>query len=31
MGLQRLHARTNPGFALKVLAPLLALTFTDIL
>lgn len=30
MGLQRLHARTNPGFALKVLASLLALTFTNI-
>ncbi len=29
MGLQRLHARTNPGFALKVLASLLALTFTN--
>lgn len=31
MGLQRLHARTNPGFALKVLASLLALTFTNII
>lgn len=31
MGLQRLHARTNPGFALKVLASLLALTFTNVL
>ena len=31
MGLQRLHARTNPGFALKVLASLLALTFTNAL
>jgi hypothetical protein len=30
MGLQRLHARTNPGFALKVLASLLALTFTNV-
>jgi len=30
MGLQQLHARTNPGFALKVLASLLALTFTNI-
>lgn len=29
MGLQRLHARTNPGLALKVLASLLALTFTN--
>jgi hypothetical protein len=28
MGLQRLHARSNPGFALKVLASWLALTFT---
>jgi hypothetical protein len=31
MGLQRLHARTNPGFALKVLASLLALTFTAVI
>lgn len=31
MGLQRLHARTNPGFALKVLASLLALTFTNVI
>lgn len=31
MGLQRLHARTNPGFAVKVLASLLALTFTNII
>lgn len=31
MGLQRLHARTNPGFALKVLASLLALTFTNLI
>ena len=31
MGLQRLHARTNPGLALKVLASLLALTFTNAL
>lgn len=30
-GLQRLHARTNPGFALKVLASLLALTFTIVI
>ena len=28
MGLQRLHARTNDGLSLKVLASLLALTFT---
>jgi IS5 family transposase len=28
MGLQRLLARTNPGFALQVLASLLALTFS---
>lgn len=31
MGLQRFHARTNPGFALKVLASLLELTFTNAL
>lgn len=31
MGLQRLHARTNPGFALNVLASLLALTFTNVI
>ena len=31
MGLQRLHARTNPGFALKVLASLLGLTFTNVI
>ena len=31
MGLQRLHARTNPGFAVKVLASLLALTFTNVI
>jgi hypothetical protein len=31
MGLQRLHARTNPGFALKVLASLLALIFTNVI
>jgi len=31
MGLQRLHARTSPGFGLKVLASLLALIFTNIL
>ncbi len=31
MGLQRLHARTNPGLALKVMASLLALTFTNAL
>jgi hypothetical protein len=30
MGLQRLHARTNAGIALKVLASLLALTFTNL-
>jgi hypothetical protein len=30
MGLQRLHARTNEGFALKVLASLIALTFTNV-
>ena len=30
MGIQRLHARTNSGFALKVLASLVALTFTNI-
>jgi len=29
MGLQRLHTRTNEGFALKVLASLVALTFTN--
>jgi len=29
MGLQRLHARTNSGFAVKLLASLLALTFTN--
>ena len=29
MGLQRLHARTNSGLALKVLASLLALTFSN--
>jgi len=28
MGIQRLHARTNPGFDLKAWASLLALTFT---
>jgi hypothetical protein len=31
MGLQRLHARTNTGFDLKVWASLLALAFTNIL
>jgi hypothetical protein len=31
MGLQRLHARTNIGFDLKVWASLLALAFTNIL
>lgn len=31
MGLQPLHARTNVGFSLKVLASLLALTFSNIL
>lgn len=30
MGIQRLHARTNAGFALKVLASLVALTFTNL-
>lgn len=30
MGLQRLHARTNEGFAMKVLASLVALAFTNI-
>lgn len=29
MGIQRLHARTTNGFAIKVLASLLALTFTN--
>jgi len=29
MGLQRLHARTNQGFSVKVLASLIALTFTN--
>ncbi|MFZ4814779.1 MAG: hypothetical protein ACOYL5_09595 [Phototrophicaceae bacterium] len=31
MGLQRLHARTNTGFDLKVWASLLDLAFTNIL
>lgn len=31
MGIQRLHARTNSGFALKVLASLVAVTFTNVL
>lgn len=31
MGIQRLHARTNNGFAIKVLASLIALTFNNIL
>jgi hypothetical protein len=31
MGLQQLHARTNPGFALKVAASLVALAFTNAL
>jgi hypothetical protein len=31
MGLQRLHARPHPGFALKMLASLLALTFTNVI
>lgn len=31
MGLQRLHARTNQGFALKVLASILALACTNII
>ena len=30
MGLQRLHARTNEGIALKVLASLTALTLTNV-
>lgn len=30
MGLQRLHARTNSGFALKVLASLVALAFSNL-
>ena len=29
MGIQRLHARTNPGFELKVHASLLALTIIN--
>jgi hypothetical protein len=31
MGAQRIHARTNSGFPLKVLASLSALTFTNAL
>ena len=31
MGLQRLHARTNSGIALKVLAALIALAFTNLI
>lgn len=31
MGIQRLHARTNPGLDLKTWASLLALTFTNII
>ena len=31
MGINRLHARTNPGFELKAYASLLALAFTNIL
>lgn len=31
MGLQRLHARTNAGIALKILASLLAVSFTNVL
>lgn len=31
MGMQRLHARTNPGFDLKAWASLLALAFTNII
>ncbi|KAB2902267.1 MAG: hypothetical protein F9K27_17405 [Anaerolineae bacterium] len=31
MGLQRLHARTNHGFLLKVMASLLALAFANML
>jgi hypothetical protein len=30
MGIQRLYARTNSGFALKVLASLLALLSTNL-
>jgi len=30
MGLQRLYARTNEGFALKVLASLVALALTNV-
>lgn len=30
MGIQRLHARTNPGLALKILASLIALTFSNL-
>ncbi|MCG8348599.1 MAG: hypothetical protein MI924_12580 [Chloroflexales bacterium] len=30
MGLERLDARTNPGFELKVLAPMIALSCTNI-
>ena len=29
MGVQRLHARTNDGLAVKILASLLAVTFTN--
>ncbi len=31
MGIQSLHARTNPGFDLKAWASLLALAFTNII
>lgn len=30
MGVQRLHARSNPGIALKILASLIALTFSNL-
>ncbi|HVU14222.1 MAG TPA: hypothetical protein VHD90_23245 [Phototrophicaceae bacterium] len=31
MGIQHLHARTNPGFELKAGASLLALAFTNLI
>jgi hypothetical protein len=31
MGLERLYARTNPGFELKVLASLIALAYTNLI
>jgi len=31
MGVQRLHARTTPGFLLKLLSSLTALTFAHVL